>query len=108
MSPAGKTPVTKPDPPLPEGIKLVYERAQVILEGLAVTIETAGENRWRLYAALNYITTSPTPITYDEIFEGTEVEVYGHAARRLEELVKLKAQHDRVHIRVNEMSEGKP
>lgn len=87
---------------------LVYDRATIYYGDLELYADRIGENRWRLYAQLNFIVLSPALWTYDEIFEGDAAAVYRHAVKRLEELNRLKPIHDAVHQRVVAMSEGKP
>lgn len=87
-------------------VELVYNRATLYYHGMELHADRIGSNRWRLYAQLNYITVTQILWTYDEIVEGTLDEVYAHAYRRLQELAELKPQHDAVHERVREMSEG--
>lgn len=91
-----------------EGIELVYDQATLYLGDMELHARRVAENTWRLVASLNYITVSQIAWTYDETVRGTAEEVYAHAMARLEELAELKPQHDAVHARVREMSEGRP
>lgn len=92
----------------PDKVELVYDRATLYYGNIEMYADRIGDNRWRLYAQLNFIVISPAQWTYDEIFEGTVDEVYAHAVARLRELAELKPKHDAVHARVVEMSEGEP
>jgi hypothetical protein len=93
-------------PGLPSEPTIQVERVAVVYHGVTVDIERLEEGRWRLSATLSYITTSPVPIQYDEVFSGTYEQALAHARERAEELARLKAAHDAVHIRINEMSAG--
>lgn len=100
-------PLPKPEGLDPNSPALIYDKATIYLGDMelhAVRIDTL---KWRLFARLNYIVLAAAEWTYDEIVEGTPDEVYQHALRRLEELAALKPQHDAVHSRVKEMSEGR-
>jgi hypothetical protein len=87
-------------------VSLIYDKATLYLHDLEMHADRIDESKWRLYSTLNYIVVNPAVWTYDEIVEGTPDEVYAHAVKRLTELAKLKPQHDSVHHRVKEMSEG--
>ena len=92
----------------PDEVTLIYDRAVLYYHDIVMYADRVGENRWRLYATMNFIVISPAVWTYDEIFEGTPEAVYEHAMRRMHELAELKPAHDAVHTRVREMSEGQP
>lgn len=90
----------------PDEVTLIYDRAVLYYHDIVMYADRVDENRWRLYATMNFIVISPAVWTYDEMFEGTPDEVYEHAMRRMRELAELKPAHDAVHERVREMSEG--
>jgi hypothetical protein len=98
----------RPDGLDPNSVELVYDKATIYYHDTILHALRIGESRWRLFAQLNFVVISPVLWTYDEVIEGTPNEVYQHAARRLMELAELKPQHDAVHQRVREMSEGQP
>lgn len=87
-------------------IELVYDKVTFYYGDTVVYADRVGENRWHLYAQLNYIVISPALWTYDEMFEGQPEDVYAHVVKRLQELARLKPIHDSVHDRVRRMSEG--
>lgn len=88
-------------------IEMVYDHVTLYYGDLVMHAQRIGADQWRLVATLNYIVVNPAVWTYDEVVEGTPEEVYAHAMKRMEELAKLKPQHDAVHERVREMSEGR-
>lgn len=101
-----------PEPTRPPNLdtsqpQLVYNQATLYYGDVELHAQRIGERRWLLRARLNYIVISPAEWTYEEIIEGDPDEVYAHAQRRLVELAELKPQHDAVHSRVREMSEGR-
>lgn len=100
-------PLAKPAGIDPDEPALVYDKATIYLGDMELHAQRIDATHWRLFAALNYITISQILWTYDEIVEGTPDEVYAHALGRLQELAELKPQHDAVHHRVVEMSEGR-
>lgn len=92
---------------------VAVQSAVVTFQGVTVTVtrltddpKTKGDD-WRLAATLAYITTSPIPIVYEEKFVGTYDQAVAKASDRVKELASLKAAHDAVHIRINDMSAGK-
>lgn len=104
--------ITAAEPPPPSDldtteVQLVYNQATLYYGGVELHAQRIGERRWLLRSRLNYIVISPAEWTYEEIIEGEPDDVYAHAQRRLVELAELKPQHDAVHSRVREMSEGR-
>jgi hypothetical protein len=91
-----------------KGVELIYDKATLYYGDMELHAVRIGENTWRLLAQLNFVTVSQVLWTYDETVSGTPEEVYRHAARRLEEIAGLKANHDAAHERVRDMSEGRP
>lgn len=104
--------LTVTEPPRPPNLdatqpQLVYNQATLYYRDVELHAQRIGETRWLLRSRLNYIVISPAEWTYEEIIDGTPDEIYAHAQRRLVELAELKPQHDAVHARVREMSEGR-
>lgn len=101
-TPATATPVVAVQATL-----VTYQGVTVTVTRLTDDSRTKGED-WQLSATLTYITTSPTPITYSEKFTGTYDQAVARASDRVKELAALKAAHDAVHVRINNMSAGAP
>lgn len=83
-----------------------FQNVVLNIERLPNDLRTKGDD-WHLSATLTYITTSPVPITYSEAFSGTYDAAVTRASTVIRELATLKAAHDSVHLRINDLSAGK-
>lgn len=100
-----ETPSTVAAAVLPEATTVAAKTAAALQTARAVL--PSPDPWWHLYAPLHYIATQTIGLAYSEQFQGTYDAVLKKAQGRITELADLKARHDAVHIRVNDMSAGK-
>lgn len=100
-----ETPDTAAAATVPESTTVAGKTAAALQAAKAVL--PSPDPWWHLYAPLHYIATQAIGLAYSEQFQGTYEAVLKKAQGRITELAELKARHDAVHIRVNDMSAGK-